>query len=259
MHKQLPDDFKENERTTWGSRLQDAIAMGIGEDNGWVVTPAPEYITLPEYRLGSSFDWWIGLDGILEIKNVDSLRFKEGWMVDEDNNVEAPLHIELQVQHQLLVSGRKFVRIGAFVGGNKVVILEREPNQDVFDSILSKSHEFFDSIAEGREPNPVFERDSAFIAKRLYNTALPGKVMDASENVEFYDLAMAYEKHRVAAKEADQAKEILKAKILMLAGDCEKVLGNGFYANTNVTAPCFVEAFERKGSRQMRLYFKKVK
>lgn len=259
MHKQMEDDFQDNERSVWGSRLQDAIAQGIAADEKWSVSPAIEYISLPAQRIGSSFDWWIGQDGILEIKNVDSLIFKEGWLVDEDKNIEAPPHIELQVQHQLLVSGRSFVRIAAFIGGNKVVLLERKPDQAVADVILGRSAAFWSSIDRGEEPTPDFEKDSVFIAKRLYNQAIPGKVMDASESIEFFNLASEYEKKRQTAKEAEQAKDILKAKILMLAGTCEKVLGNGFYANTNVTAPVLVEAFERKGSRQMRLYWRKTK
>src|SRR3990172_11795006 len=70
-------DFEETERMTWGLRLQNAIAKGIAEDQGWKVRRMNEYIRIPELRIGASFDFSIeGKDiepGILEIKNVDSL------------------------------------------------------------------------------------------------------------------------------------------------------------------------------------------
>ena len=71
--------IEENERMKWGSRLEPAIAEGIGIDNGWDVAPFKNYMTIPELRLGSSFDYVIGSnESLLEIKNVDNLIFKDG-------------------------------------------------------------------------------------------------------------------------------------------------------------------------------------
>src|ERR1043165_3394660 len=70
-------DVEANDRMKWGQRLQDTLAKGIAEDEGWSnVRPMREYMRLPEYRLGSSFDWAIGSDGLLEIKVVDFLQFR---------------------------------------------------------------------------------------------------------------------------------------------------------------------------------------
>src|SRR5260370_357704 len=50
---QIPD----NERMFWGRRLQDAIAEGIAEQQGWVCEPMREYMRAPESRMGASFDY----------------------------------------------------------------------------------------------------------------------------------------------------------------------------------------------------------
>ncbi|MCK5561232.1 MAG: YqaJ viral recombinase family protein, partial [Thermoplasmata archaeon] len=108
-------DFEENERMKWGTLLQDSIAAGIAEEQGWQIRRMDEYIRGSELRLGSSFDFSIEPDeankdkALLEIKNVDSLIFKQQWLKNEETGkLEAPLHIEIQVQHQLLVSGRQY-------------------------------------------------------------------------------------------------------------------------------------------------------
>src|ERR1700744_5890705 len=96
-----------SERTSWGLRLQDAIALGISEDYGVVVGPMGlTYAVRDDIRMGSSFDYQItGLvgpvdspvfddhvlrdmfkrlgPGLLEVKNVDSLVFKRSWSEDE--------------------------------------------------------------------------------------------------------------------------------------------------------------------------------
>ena len=47
--------IEANQRMKWGTRLQDSIARGIAEDNGWNVRRMDEYVRIPELRIGSSF------------------------------------------------------------------------------------------------------------------------------------------------------------------------------------------------------------
>src|SRR3990167_5628915 len=51
--------LKENERMFWGTKLQDAIAAGIAEEQGWAIRRMNEYIRNAELRIGSSFDFAI--------------------------------------------------------------------------------------------------------------------------------------------------------------------------------------------------------
>jgi len=80
-------DFEATEWVKWGQRLQDSIAAGVAEDNGWVIRRMSEYVRIPELRIGASFDFSIETEyerpsetfekGLLEIKNVDSLAFRD--------------------------------------------------------------------------------------------------------------------------------------------------------------------------------------
>jgi len=288
-------ELEPNERMKWGTRLQDSIAQGIAEDNGWKIRRMPEYIRNPALRMGASFDFAIEPDcecghrsddhspidgcvvdmagmgtpcgckvpvevnagGLLEIKNVDNLAYRDGWAVDGEN-IEAPPHIEIQVQHQLAVSGRAFAYIGALVGGNKLILIKREPDAKIIEAIKSQVASFWFTVAAGNEPVPDFSRDAKFIA-RLYNYADPNKVLRVHDDAEIALLADRYRDAVANEKFAKEAKEGLKAQILMKIGDAEKVFGDGYTVSAGLIGPKLIEAYERKGYRDFRINFKKSK
>jgi len=249
-------ELEENERMKWGNRLQDAIAHGIGLDQGWAIRHMKEYIRIPELKMGSSFDFAIEDDGLLEIKNVDSLAFQQGWIVDGDN-IEAPPHIEIQIQHQLAVSGRTFCYLGALIGGNRVVLVKREPDKKIIDAIKSQVASFWFTIAAGKEPVPDFSRDAAFIAK-LYGYAEPGKIFDARGDANFATLLREYKRLGDLEKETKESRDAIKAQILMKIGDAEKVTGDEYTISAGVVGPAHVE-YNREGYRSFRVNWKKEK
>lgn len=248
--------IEENERMKWGTRLQDSIALGIAEDNRWEVRRMDEYMSDAAARMGASFDFAIEPDGILEIKNVDSMVFKDGWLVSDDN-IEAPPHIEIQLQHQLAVSKRSFGVIGALVGGNRVVLIRREADPDIIASIRKAVAGFWESIDGNIEPKPDFERDSEFIAS-IYKFAEPGKVLDATGDEEIRKMAAEYKALGDAVKTATGGRDAIKAQLLMRMGDAEKVIGDGFSISAGMVGPAKV-AYEREGYRLFKINWKKEK
>lgn len=213
----VADDFAENERTLWGTRLEHSIAMGAAEDNGWQIEQATEYVRLPELRIGSSFDYRdVHRRFLVECKNVDGLAFREGWE-ETEYGLEAPSHIELQCQHEMLVSGIHKLYIAALVGGNRLVILERDFDPVVGDAILAECAKFW---SEG-EPTPDFIRDAALIT-RLHAYNAPGDVIEADDHM----AALMAEDRRLAAIESDASKrrDGIKAELLTLIGNAGKVL-----------------------------------
>lgn len=246
--------IEENERMKWGKRLQDSIATGIAQDMGWTIRPMIEYLRDPQERLGSSFDFAIGDDGLLEVKNVDSLAYRDGW-IEDGESVEAPPHIEVQVQHQLAVSGRKYAYIGALVGGNTIVLIKREPDPNVISLLKSKVSDFWKSIKSNTPPTPVFERDAKFISS-LYSNAEAGKVVIADE--EITELAAHYKKFAQEEKEIQVHKEVIKARILSKIEDAEKVRGETFSISAGMISATKV-SYERQGYRNFKINWKKIK
>lgn len=251
--------IEQNERMKWGTRLQDSIAAGIAEDQDWQIRRMTEYMRDTELKLGASFDFEFTIDsfrGILEVKNVDGLAFRDGWIV-EGENVEAPPHIEIQVQVQLALSGKKKAYIGALIGGNRVVLIEREPDFGVITQIKERVRDFWISVMGGIAPAPDFQQDAAFISK-LYGYAEPGSVVAAHGNPKILSLALQYKEAGAKEKAAKLSKDAAKAEILTLIGPAEKVMGDGFTISAGMIGPKDV-SYHAEGYRNWKINWKKDK
>lgn len=258
-NKSITVDFEGNERTEWGLALQDSIAAKVAKDNGWNIRRMDEYMFLPEIRLGSSFDFSIYVDGIeegiLEIKNVDKFIFLDEWTKKEDGTYEAPLWIEIQVQTQLCVSGRKFAYIVALVGGNEAVIIRRDRDDNVIRAIIEKTKWFWSTIESGKEPEPDFKKDAEFIAK-LYGYAEPEKVLNAGDDIK--SVANEYKKISDEIKPLEEKKDAMKAQLLTMIDDAEKVIGDGFTISAGMVGECPI-SYVRKTYRSFKINWKKEK
>lgn len=255
--EKTPVEIEPSERMKWGSRLQSAIAAGIAEDHGleaW--RPMPEFMFDPGLKMGASFDFALGKEGLLEVKNVDSLAFRDGWL-ETENGLEAPLHIELQVQHQLAVSGRKFAYIGALLGGNRTILLKREADPKAIDSIKNKVAAFWKSIDQKIEPKPDFSRDAEFIAK-LCGFSEKDKIFDARGDRGIAALVADYREVSAKQKELETKRDEIKARLLKNMGSAEKLLGDGFTVSAGMVAGAQI-AFERKPYRMFKVNFQKEK
>lgn len=265
-------EFQMNDRVRWGNRLEAAIAAGIAEEHGWQIAPMKQYMRLPAERIGSSFDFVIlnhpsGKPAHLEIKNVDYLQFRDKWL-NYDGFPEAPEHIEMQVQHQMMVSGFALSYIGALIGGNESFVIERERDDAVITAIRARIAEFWRTVDAGIEPPPVMPEDAAAVI-RLNQYAEPDKIFDASGNAEIASLVAEYRAARAEEDDAGERKKVAQAEIYARIGDAEKVLGDGFSISasmiadvppTVITAEMVGQAYGgRKGYRQCRINVKKSK
>lgn len=241
----------ENERMKWGSRLQDSIAIGVAEDYNWQIRKMEEFISVPEIRIGSSFDYMVNSDSILEIKNVDYLQYKEKW-IDDGINLEAPPHIELQLQHQMLVAQKQKGFIVALVAGNQIVKIEREANSNIQASILMACSRFWKRIENDDQPEINFERDASTVIEMYSNSN--GKTISVGDDVKM--LALEYKTFSDAEKNAKEKKEQAKAKILSIIQDNEKAIGDGFSISAGVVAATDV-SFRREAYRNFRVNIKK--
>jgi predicted phage-related endonuclease len=261
----VPIPFEEEEYTTWGKRLESAIAAGVAEEKGWIIEPFKEYVRIPSLRIGSSFDFKmnkpmpkIGEENymtLLEIKNVNQFIFKEEWIFDDDTKevLEAPTHIEIQTQHQMLVSGIDRAIIAALINGNKLILLERKADPEIQAAILEKCAAFWKSIDDNVEPEPDFKRDVDAI-RRIYGYAEPGKVFEGDEAM--LEMVKEYYVLGEQIKFAEEQRDIIKGKILTEIGDAEKVVHSMFSITAGTVGPCHVE-FDRKGFRMFRITPKK--
>lgn len=241
---QLAADFSDNDRMKWGRRLEAAIAEGVAEDLGLVVEPYKVYRRITDLRMGSSFDFriiglrddWKGGDetyrdlfrqfgeGLMEVKNVDGLAFRRGWVAGEDT--EAPAHIELQVQHQMETDDTLWAVVAPLINGNTPHPFWRLRDYEVGKAIRAKVAEFWNRVDTGNPPTPNFEEDAQTIA--LLHVNSNDETVDMTDNTHLAVLCYEYYAAGHDEKEAKKRKDAAKAEILTIIGEAGKVIASGF-------------------------------
>ena len=218
--------IEPNERMKWGNRLESAIAQGAAEDMGWNIAKLNVYMRDQAARIGSSFDFEIKSSangpGILEVKNVDWVQYQKNWIDDGNGNIEAPEHIELQVQHQMEISGFEWCAIVALVGGNEQKIVLRNRDRDIGKSIREKTGEFWNRVLQNQPPSADYTRDAEFIIKQLRRDAVEGLVAEADAELE--DMIKQFEFVRKEASDLEKIKDQRRAEILERIGQASKVI-----------------------------------
>ena len=231
--------IEENERMKWGKRLEATIAQGAAEDQGWNIEKFDVYMRDADHRIGSSFDFKIDSKsdgvGILEIKNVDSLVYHRNWIDDGNGNIEAPEHIELQVQHQMEVAGIEWCAIVALVGGNTQKIVMRNRDRQIGSDIRARVKAFWEMIEAGRAPSPDYTQDAQFIIKQLRNQAEEGLIAEADQELE--DLIVQYAFTKREASDMEKISQQYKAQILDRVGNASKILSSRGTVSCGMTKP----------------------
>ncbi len=235
----MESQFEDNERIQAGRIIEPAIAALVAERYGVVVEPFKAYATDTDDRIGSSFDYRIiGVTdapvedntlrdmfhqfgvGILEAKNVDGLVFKRKWLDDE-----TPAHIEIQLQHQLELSGHGWGAVCALVGGNRLVPYVRERDVAVGRAIRAKVREFWKSIETGQSP-PIVYPDDADVVIALHQFS-DGSVLDLRGTTDHDVMLAAYDDVKAQIKALEENEKVLKASIMDLSGEAGSLLWSG--------------------------------
>jgi len=166
-----------------------------------------------------------------------------------------PAHIEIQVQHQMLVSGLDLAFVCALVGGNTLKIFKREANKELHTIMLKKSSEFWASVDSNNPPQIDYQRDAEFVIK-LNSFAEPNKTMQADEKLD--DLVKQYNATSQSIRNLESVKDSWKAQILEYIKDAEKVKGENYTISAGITPEAQI-SFTRKPFRNFKITNKRTK
>jgi len=229
-------NLEDSERMAWGRRLEDSIAQGCAESQGWQVQPFDVYMSDSVSRMGSSFDYKITSTdelGIMEVKNVDAMVYRTKWIDDGNGHIEAPPHIEMQLQHQLHVANISWGCIVALVGGNTQKLIIRNRNKEMGEILETKVKEFWKRVKTGTPPDIDYLRDSQYMMKNLYNEADAGVILAADEDMDkLVDDYNAINREYVSL---GKQKDAVKAQILELSQNASKIVSINGTINCGMT------------------------
>ena len=211
-------DFKVTDRMEKGDRLEQAIAVEIAMQEGFTdLKPFKTYMRIPEFNIGSSFDYEAidktGSPILIEIKAVDYFIHRDQWSEDE-----APPHIEVQTQHELLVADR-FERacIVACTGIYDYYPVYRERDHSMGAAITKRILNFWNDVKNGNEPDVNYEMDAEVINAMFPN--IRPEPDDRTEDKDFCDLLRRFDLANMKKNEFEKQAKSLKAEIHHKLGD----------------------------------------
>jgi predicted phage-related endonuclease len=229
-----PPLFVDNPRVRWGTRLESLIAEAAAEENGWSVQKGGYFTDAHCEGVGASLDYIIDFDpaekgpGVLEIKNVDWLVHKRSW------DTEPPPHILLQLMHQLAATGYSWGAVCCLISGNDLRTYRYKARPLLIEDIRRKVREFWRSIDEGKEP-PVDGSESASAVLKALHPTVADDAIDMRDNNEWAEAAHGFYMAGDARRDANDAYELAKNRVVHLLNGHKRGWGNGWQVNTSIT------------------------
>lgn len=216
---EISDDVVSSEAMEWGNILEPIIADEYAKRTGRKVRRQRKAVRSKEHPfMQAHLDRWVTDPekgrGVLQIKTTNI--FKGG---DWDN--EAPVHVQVQHQHEMYVAGATWGSIAVLIGGQKLAWLDQDINTRFLEVWCKRALEFWERVQKGDPPpvgNETIEQDIKALAALFpqeeegKSVVLPEGAIEISEE---RDAALAAQKE--AKKKADYCTNRLKE----LMGDAE--------------------------------------
>lgn len=160
--RQAPEDLSTKEAVFWGTTLEPILAEVYAQRTQRKVRRVNHLLQHPEHPyLLANLDRVIEGDGILEIKTA-GLRSAPQW---EEG---VPFPYQVQVLHQLAVTGKAWAEVAVLIGGQEFRIYRLERDEDRIQQLITLETQFWRSVQEDRPP-PVDGSESSHQAlARLY-------------------------------------------------------------------------------------------
>lgn len=223
-----PRKALDDDRVDAGKYLEPAIAKWVSDRMRWNLVQRKVYCIADDPEgMGCTLDYEI-VDhergpGMVEIKNVDWLVYKNDW-----SETHAPKHIELQAQHQFGVTEYQWGAIAVLVGGNDLRIYERAPHAETVVRIKAAISDFWRSIREGKAPDPFGTAAELDTLRAIYSPPDPKEKIDLTGSRDAFEAARMLQWGREQALLGSKTADDSRAKLLALIGKAQHVVIPGF-------------------------------
>lgn len=212
----VPLSTETNEAMEWGHLLEPVIAAKAAEKLGMqeLSIGGLKSRTRPWQRASLDRVLITPDDGPvpLECKNT-SVYLQSDWADDQ-----VPDAAELQLQHQLAVTGAPYGYVAGLIGGNRHVVRRVDRDQELIDHINAEEEVFWSHVQDGTTP-PVTARESlSDIITAAGTPDVDELVLDGPQASEARAWVAAYQQAQVDEKSAIAKKHEARNNLLVIAG-----------------------------------------
>ena len=212
----LPAEILNKEWVAAGTFIEPAIATWAQHKfEPFELRKVRRYITHPTVKgMGASIDYETVVSPRVPVECKYSMR-GDGWTFADGELTECPPHYLIQVHHQMACTGAPHAWLVAFINGtlHKLMIPR---NDTLIANIEAAVTEFWQSIADGKEPAPDFLEDAEAI-DRILPRISGGKAIEG--DAAFEALCKTYVEAHEAELLAANTKKAARAEISIKMGD----------------------------------------
>lgn len=213
----MVDGFAGNEATEAGDRLEDAVLLWACDQLGVTESERAPFVRHAEHDwMAANLDMRALVPGhervVIEAKTsgVTSPLRHEAW--GEQWTGEVPEYYQVQVQHQLAVTGDKLAFLAALLPPRGFLIYAIPRDDDVIAALIERESVFWHEHVQKRIPpdsEPSYE-----VAKRLRRTQGKSKPVPS-------ELVSEVLTHKAALAVQKKLTEAAEAELLAALGDAE--------------------------------------
>ncbi|BAU58140.1 phage-related protein [Halorhodospira halochloris] len=205
----------------WGQLLEPTVADAYAQVTGRKVRRVNAILQHPEHPwMLCNLDREVVGDPdiqILEIKTtgvMEARRWRNG----------VPQHVQLQVQHQLAVTGQRAADVAVLIGGQNLEIHRIERDEDVIERLIALEQAFWSCVEADTPPRPDGSESSAQALRELYQESHVGVVVDFQEDAELGRSFAQLQRVREEIAERRRREDVLKQSIQAAMGEAEKAI-----------------------------------
>jgi predicted phage-related endonuclease len=229
----MPADFS-SERIDAGKFLEPALAAWASDKFKLKLRKVRRYHQHETVEgWGASLDYEVHGIGMppVEFKNVDRAIFARDWMAEGDDIIAPPIHINLQLQHQMGACGADHGFIVACIGGNELK-LGRIPRHEPTQTRIAEAITAFWAGVKAQVP-PILVADYEAVSK-AHAFGDKGAVADLSGVEGFPALCDRYLELKRQADELEVSLETAKGQIAIHLGEATKATAPGVRVSWSV-------------------------
>jgi len=215
----LVDFAAESEAMQWGNLLEPAIAKEFEQRTGLVVDRQGLMLEHPEHPwMRATIDAMIWESresvftavplGVLEIKTVAGFKSRD-W------DAGIPDHFQLQVQHQLAVTGHQHAWLAVLFGGQRMEIRELARDDDLIASLVELEENFWTKhvLADVPPTSDGLEATTEDLRKAFAGAGGEAVVLPSTAELLIAQRATAKEAVKEAEKSCSEAEQALMAML----------------------------------------------
>lgn len=215
--KKPSEDLSAKEAVFWGTTLEPIVAQVYAERTGKKVRRVNAVLQHPEYRfMLANLDRAVEGGGVLEIKTA-GLRSQSQW---EEG---VPLAYQIQVLHQLAVTGKEWADVAVLIGGQEFRIYRMARDAAKIAQLIEMEQAFWQHV-EKQTPPEVDGSASSSRALALLYPQHSTVLVDYRERPEMNALFSALLEARQRSQSAEQQETILEQRVKEAIGEAEGAL-----------------------------------